>query len=126
MRTSIVFALIALFNCAVQPAATTMAMQRPTFPIHGAMPLADGDADEGKATFTKLRCDSCHSINGKPGAPHPLPDLTAEPAEAVAAMIVGRTTVPPGAIFDEMAMASAASWLTEKQLADVVAYLRRK
>lgn len=88
---------------------------------------AQGDPAEGKKAFAKLRCDSCHAVATTAGhAEHPLPDLTAEAPHAVADMITMRTAVPRNATFDEMAMASAASRLTRRELADIVAFLRKK
>lgn len=93
--------------------------------IHGATPLADGNAGEGRKLFTKLRCDSCHAVSGSAAkVPHPLPDLSAQPPEAVAEMIVQRTDIAPEALFDEMAMAGAASSMTREELAHLVAFLR--
>jgi mono/diheme cytochrome c family protein len=94
--------------------------------VHGAPRLVAGDAAEGRQLFAKLRCDICHSVAGIPArAPHPLPDLSTQPPDAIAAMIVQRTDVAPGAMFDEMAMASAASRMTPQELAHLVAYLRQ-
>jgi len=126
MRTSTVLALFILVSCSARPVPTNVSPQPGLFAVHGAVKIGNGDAEEGRAVFTKLRCDSCHSVKGKPaGAAHPLPDLPAQPPEAIAALIVQRTDVAPGAMFDPMAMSSAASWMTQKQLADIVAYLRR-
>ena len=89
--------------------------------------VENGVADEGEEVFRKLRCDICHSVNGKPpNAPYPIRNLSRQSAEEVARIIVERSEAHPGAKFDEMAMASAASRLTRHQLPDVAAYLRRK
>ncbi len=87
---------------------------------------AQGDPAEGKKVFAKMRCDTCHSVATTSGsrAPHPLPDLSSQPPQAVANLIVARTDLAPEALFDEMAMSSAASRLTVRDLNDVVAYLR--
>ena len=85
-----------------------------------------GNAVEGRQLFTKLRCDSCHALPGSSvRVQHPLPDLTAQPPDAVAMMIVRRREPRQGAFFDEMAMASAASQVSPQQLAHLVAYLRK-
>ena len=52
-----------------------------------------------------------------------LHDLGKEPAEAVAWRIVTRTNVDAEGIYDTP-MAEAASAMTERQLVDLVAYLR--
>ena len=96
-----------------------------SLPTRDAKVLPAGDAAEGHELFTKLRCDMCHSVAGSPTRkPHPLPDLTEQPPNAVARIIVERKTVPPGALFDEMVMASATSEISDQQLAHLVAYLR--
>ena len=87
-----------------------------------------GDAADGRATFAKLRCNACHSVYrendvAKP-APHPLRDLSKETPETVANLIVTRTQLDPHSMFDEQAMSIAASGMTRKDLADLVAYLR--
>ena len=61
----------------------------------------------------------------KPAA-YPLPDLSAESPEAVANLIVSRTHFAPEALFDEQVMSTAASGMSQQQLADLVAYLRVK
>lgn len=86
----------------------------------------NGDAVAGRANFAKYRCNVCHSLAGqKPEAQVPLRDLSRETPEAVANMIVSRTHLAPEALFDEMAMSSAASQLSTRELIDIVAYLRR-
>jgi cytochrome c553 len=86
---------------------------------------AEGDAVAGRANFTKYRCDTCHSVYGQmPKAEVPLPDLSKQTPEAVANRIVERTHLAPEALFDEMAMSSAASRLSQRELDDIVAYLR--
>jgi hypothetical protein len=47
------------------------------------------------------------------------------PPNGVAEMIVQRTDIALESLFDEMAMSSAASRLTMRELQDVVAYLRK-
>jgi cytochrome c553 len=93
-----------------------------------AQPMAragNGDRVEGRALFTKLRCDSCHALSGQGRkVPHPLPDLTAQPPDAVANMIVERGELAPGMLFDEMAMSSAVAQMQPQDLAHLVAYLR--
>jgi cytochrome c553 len=86
----------------------------------------DGDVAAGRGNFVKYRCNVCHSVAGqKPAAQVPLRDLSRETPEAVANMIVSRTHLAPEALFDEMAMSSAASQLSRQELMDIVAYLRQ-
>lgn len=89
--------------------------------------VANGNPVEGRALFAKLRCDSCHAVSGSTRkVPHPLPDLTAQPPDAVANLITERGELAPGMLFDEMAMSSAVSQMAEKDLPHLVAYLRNK
>lgn len=86
----------------------------------------DGDVTAGRENFVKYRCNVCHSLAGeKPAAQVPLRDLSRETPEAVANMIVSRTHLAPEALFDEMAMSSAASQLSTRELMEIVAYLRQ-
>jgi Cytochrome c. len=124
MKTCLI-AVLLLFSCTARPAAMTASPVQPVV-VHGGPGLVTGDAAEGRKLFAKLRCDICHSVAGSPArGPHPLPDLSTQPPDAIAAMIVQRTDVAPGAMFDEMAMASAASRMTQQELAHLVAYLRQ-
>jgi cytochrome c553 len=87
---------------------------------------AEADAVKGRDDFVKYRCNVCHSVAGqKPAATVPLRDLSREKPEAVANLIVARTHLAPEALFDQMAMSSAASQLSQRELMDIVAYLRR-
>ena len=83
-----------------------------------------GDPAAGRDAFSKLRCDSCHSVYRAPKARIPLRDLSKETPESVTNMIFSRTELVPGALLDEMAMSAAASRMTRRELADIVAYLR--
>jgi len=86
---------------------------------------AEADAVKGRENFVKYRCNVCHSLAGqKPVATVPLRDLSREKPEAIANLIVARTHLAPQALFDEMAMSSAASQLSQRELMDIVAYLR--
>lgn len=123
MKT-LVTAFLLLFSCAARPAAICATHTQPMLAAAAAQ-HSQGDAVEGRQLFTKLRCDICHAVAGSSvRAPHPLPDLTAQPPDAVAAMIVQRQQIRPGAFFDEIAMASAASQVTPRQMTHLVAYLR--
>ena len=87
---------------------------------------AQGDPNHGAKVFAKMRCDTCHAIatTTGTGSLHPLPDLSTTPPSRIADMIVKRTGVAHDALFDDMAMSSAVSQMTVKELDDVVAYLR--
>jgi mono/diheme cytochrome c family protein len=123
MKT-LAIAILLLFSCAARPAAICATYTQPAL-ASTAVQHAEGNAVEGRQLFTKLRCEICHAVAGSSvRAPHPLPDLTAQPPEAVAAMIVQRQEIRHGAFFDEIAMASAASQVTPKQMTHLVAYLR--
>jgi len=88
--------------------------------------FAVGDPAAGREAFAKLRCNSCHSVYGQePKGQVPLRDLSKETPEAVANLIVARTHLAPEALFDEIAMSAVASQMTNRELADIVAYLRK-
>ncbi|HEX9160175.1 MAG TPA: c-type cytochrome [Thermoanaerobaculia bacterium] len=124
MRTTAIITLALLASCSSHPLSVTASLG-PAAIVHASVRLADGNPGQGREIFTKLRCDSCHSVGPNAArSPHPLPDLSAQPPEAIAALIVQKTDVAPEALFDEIAMSSAASRLTESELAHVVAYLR--
>jgi mono/diheme cytochrome c family protein len=124
MMKATMIGFLLLFSCSANPAQMTATYDQPVL-VHSGPRLDAGDPAAGRTLFTKLRCDSCHSVAGNPGkSAHPLPDLSAEPPYAVAALIIQRTDVAPEALFDEMAMASAASRVTPQELAHLVAYLR--
>lgn len=85
-----------------------------------------GNATAGAESFAKFRCNTCHSVYGQqPAAQVPLRDLSKETPEAVKNLILARTHLAPEALFDEMAMSATASQMTERELADIVAYLRK-
>jgi mono/diheme cytochrome c family protein len=87
---------------------------------------AQGDPKHGAKVFAKMRCDTCHAVatTTGTGSQHPLPDLSTTPPAQIANMIVKRADVAHDALFDDIAMSSAASHMTVKELDDVVAYLR--
>jgi hypothetical protein len=92
--------------------------------INGADRVVAGNAAEGRALFTSLRCDSCHSVWGSgTGAEHPLPDLSAAPPVAIAARITQRARLAPEMLFDEMTMSFQVSNATEKELGHLATYL---
>lgn len=122
IRILLAAALIVVASCATRVSL----MYTPHSLEEGKITRIDeGNPHEGRELFAKLRCDSCHTVSGTTGkGPHPLPDLTAYPPEAIANLIVERTDLAPEALFDEMAMSAAASQMSQKQLAHVVAYLK--
>ena len=118
---AVISSVVLLSACAIHPAAMTTGVTQRVSTGN----IANGNAAEGRVVFSKLRCDSCHSLSGATtGAPHPLPDLTAQPPEAVAALITQRGELAPEALFDEMAMSSAVAQMTPRDLEHIVAYLR--
>lgn len=84
----------------------------------------------GRKAFLDLQCHACHRVAEDETFPvrkdawegPVLRDLDADSAEAVAWKIVTRTELGPD--FDESEMTEAASAMTERQLVDLVAYLR--
>lgn len=117
--------ILLIISCAASPPARLVHHEVFVAGESGVV-LPPGDPVEGRAAFAKLRCDVCHSVAfERRGAPHPLRDLSGEPAEAVAAMIMSRTKLPPEALFDEMAMSAAASRITTRELSHIVSYLRQ-
>ena len=124
MKSLALFGSVLLFSaCTASSIAMTTTPKQVAVGHYDVM--AGGDPVEGRALFTKLRCDMCHSVAGQATrAPHPLPDLTAQPPDAVANLIVERSDIAPEALFDEMAMSSALSNMTLRDLAHLVAYLR--
>ncbi len=86
-----------------------------------------GNAAAGHDAFIKLRCNTCHSVYGERAkAQIPLPDLSKETPETVANLIVSRTHLAPEALFDEMVMSAAAGQMTNRELTDIVTYLRKR
>jgi hypothetical protein len=94
-------------------------------------PLTSGDPARGRQAFIDLRCHACHSVAAGDSLPaiegrwkDPLPlNLGAESPEGVAWRIVTRTRLAPESLF-ESAMVESASAMTERQLVDLIAYLR--
>ncbi len=92
----------------------------------GSAAQSGGDPAAGRDAFKRLSCESCHSVAGeKREAPVPLPDLSKESPEAVAAMIVSKSELAPEALFEDMVMSCAVSQMTDRELGDIVAWLRK-
>lgn len=95
------------------------------------LPFSDGDARQGRATFVDLQCHVCHRVAGDDSLPvvegatrgPVLKDLGSVPPEIIGWRIVTQTRHDPEALYDS-AMTEAASAMSERQLVDVIAYLR--
>jgi len=86
---------------------------------------AQGNAVSGRENFRKFHCDTCHSVWGeKRTAAVPLPDFSRRSENEIAETIAAHTQLSPEALFDEMAMAAATSYMTPQQLMDIAAFLR--
>lgn len=120
--------------CVAQvPAVITPASSVLLFAPHSQQvkSLSGGDAVRGRKAFLDLQCHACHRVAEDETLPVRkdawegplLRDLAAESAEAVAWKIVTRTELGPETLY-ESEMTDAASAMTERQLADLVAYLR--
>ncbi len=124
MMLSVAIAL-SLAACSARSLQTRVTPDQPGIAAHSGPPLSEGDPKAGREAFAKLRCHVCHSVAGEQRAARlPLPDLSRQSSEAVANLIVSRSEVAPEALFDEMAMSTATSPMTLRELADLVAYLR--
>ena len=109
---------------AVVAMAFVLAMFAQPAAIGGADRIPAGDASNGKALFKSLRCDSCHSPWGSgTGAEHPLPDLSAQPPVAIAALIAERGRLAPEMLFDRMTMSFVVSNMTQEELGHIAMYL---
>lgn len=95
------------------------------------MPLTSGDATRGRKSFIALQCHACHRVAEDKDLPliddawdgPVLHDLGKEPAEAVGWRIVTRTSLGPESVF-ESPMEEYSSAMTERELVDIIAYLR--
>ncbi|MGZ4777597.1 MAG: c-type cytochrome [Thermoanaerobaculia bacterium] len=119
--------VLLLSACAVRPLGLMATVSQPLLVARAGavVDVSNGDAAEGRALFTKLNCDSCHSLSGRPaGSPHPLPDLTEQPPDAVAAMITEGSAPAPEVLFEQVVMSTVVSQVTPQEVAHLVAYLR--
>jgi mono/diheme cytochrome c family protein len=115
------------------PAVFTPASGVLLFAAHSqqVISLSSGDAVRGRKAFLDLQCHACHRVAEDETLPvrkdawegPVLRDLDADSAEAVAWKIVTRTELGPDALY-ESEMTETASAMTERQLVDLVAYLR--
>jgi mono/diheme cytochrome c family protein len=95
------------------------------------VPLSSGDLVRGRQAFLDLKCNSCHRVAEDPSLPAAkdaldgpvLRNLGQYSPEAVAWKIIMQTSMDPEAVYDSP-MEEPASIMTERQLADIVAYLR--
>jgi mono/diheme cytochrome c family protein len=93
--------------------------------------LSAGDPLRGRAAFIALQCHACHRVAEDDTLPEVeggwdgpvLENLGAQPPEAVAWKIVAKGELSAEALYDTP-MADAASGITDRQLIDLVAYLR--
>jgi mono/diheme cytochrome c family protein len=96
-----------------------------------AIDLSAGDPARGRSAFIALQCHACHRVAEDDSLPKveegwegPLLDeLGSESPEVVGWKIVTRTRLAPESIF-ESPMVESASEMTERQLVDLIAYLR--
>jgi len=97
-----------------------------------------GDSKTGRTTFMELRCHMCHNISlpddnfpeSKPGVGRNLRVIFADlPNEYVAQCLLNVHTVVPDPCYDvqaeQTAGESARHYLTVKELADLVAFLKQ-
>lgn len=110
------------------------AMRTPvTFTVHSYVVAApsEGDAAAGREAFIALRCHACHRVAEDPTLPSlegallgpVLHDLGKRSPAEVGWAIVTRGRLDPGSAY-ETEMAEAAAAMTERQLVDVIVYLR--
>jgi mono/diheme cytochrome c family protein len=126
-------ALLLVAGCGMSRPPLTLAAEARIVVSHSqeVSSLSGGDPVRGRAAFLELQCHSCHRVAEDPSLPLPkgavqgplLHDLGAEAPEAVAWKIVTRTRLGPESLFGSR-MADATSAMSERQLADLVAYLR--
>jgi len=122
--------LVASAGCAPVGRKNGVSIHATARPLLGTS-LSTGEPTRGRSAFIELRCHACHrlaedaSIPAFPGAWEGplLHHLSRQSVEAVAWKIVTRTSAHHDAVF-ESPMSESASAMTERQLADVVAYLR--
>lgn len=125
-------AALVISACAKAPPATTGTGER-SISTHSqkVLPLTSGDAAAGRKAFVALQCHACHRVAGDDTLPvvedawdgPVLHDLGTESEEEVAWKIVTRSGTGPESVF-ESPMVEHASAMTERQLVDLIAYLR--
>lgn len=123
-----------LVSCSTQPpTVVTPAADALSLAVHSrqVLPLSTGDPGRGRAAFIDLQCHACHRVAEDDALPIVedawegplLSELGKESPEAVGWKIVTRTRLGPESIF-ESPMVESASAMTERELVDVIAYLR--
>ncbi|HET7710890.1 MAG TPA: c-type cytochrome [Thermoanaerobaculia bacterium] len=127
-----VIALLLIAGCAGQPRAHISPMVSFAPHSYETPELSTGVPARGRQAFIELQCHACHRVAGDPslpkveGAPEGrlLRGLCDESAESVAWKIVSRTDMSAESLYDDSPMHESASLMTERQLVDLVAYLR--
>ena len=127
-------ACLLLAACAAQPPAVVTPDAGSLFlAAHSreVLPLSSGDPVRGRAAFIALQCHACHRVAEDEALPAVegawegpvLHDLGNQSPEAVGWTIVTRTRLGPESVF-ESPMVETAAAMTERQLVDLIAYLR--
>jgi mono/diheme cytochrome c family protein len=130
----LIAALVFLAGCAARnPAVVTPVTGTLFFAAHAqqVLPLSSGDPEHGRAAFIALQCHACHRVAEDETLPvvegawdgPVLRDFAKESPEAVGWRIVTRTRLGPESLF-ESPMVESATTMTERQLVDLIAYLR--
>jgi mono/diheme cytochrome c family protein len=127
-----VIALLLIAGCAGQPRAQISPMVSFSPHSYETPALSSGVPTRGRQAFIDLRCHACHRVAGDPSLPQVpgaqegrlLRGLCDESAESVAWKIVSRTEMSAESLHDDSPMHESASLMTERQLVDLVAYLR--
>lgn len=133
--TAFAAAVFLLAGCTAQPPAQlTPATHALSFTAHAyeTPQLSSGDPARGRQAFIDLRCHTCHRVAGDSSLPavEGLPEgrllrgLGEDSPEAVAWKIVSRTDLSAESVYEDSPMSESASLMTEKQLVDLVAYVR--
>ena len=128
LRPLIPAALVLAAACSTNPPQAPLSAAAHAQPVSR---VATGDPVHGRRAFLDLHCNACHRVAEDPSLPRTavaaegplLHDLGRETPETVGWKIVTRTELDPEAIFDSP-MTDAASAMTERQLVDLIAYLR--
>lgn len=134
MLRTLPIALVFLTACAtLTPAVVTPVAGTLFFAAHAqqVLPLSSGDPARGREAFLALRCHTCHRVAEDETLPvmegawdgPVLRDFAKDSPEAVGWKIVTRTRLDPESLYDSP-MEESASEMTERQLVDLIAYLR--
>jgi hypothetical protein len=128
---------MALVLVAAAAIATAQEKNQPSLPENWKFTLPEGDAEQGKATFMKMRCFTCHVVRvpgeetttvGKAPGPVLGPGYAELPAEYLAESIIRahKTVAAPGyqARKDVAGMGNYNYFLTLEELIDLVAFMK--